>query len=140
MYNDFMNEASKQNVMFKTFIFTLPELRATYDANSLCNIRHEYLENIRSKEFVGWLYPKNSMLKRLFDKFIISLNEKGIDRKLYRKYFTAFEEDKCETDTRAIHFNIVVTLFKSLAIGIFIAFIVLTVEIVFRHLKRRNSQ
>ena len=141
MYMDFMKEESKQNVvMFKSFSFTQQQLRDSYDANSLCKIRHGLLKNIRTKEFVGWLYPKNSLLKRLFDKFIISLNEKGIERKLYRKYFAPFEEDKCETEARAIHFHIVITLFKSLAIGIFTAFIVLTVEIVFKHLKKRNIQ
>ena len=95
---------------------------------------------MRTKRIIGWLYPKNSLLKRLFDKFIISLNEKGIERKLYLKYFGNFEEDNCERETKAIRFYIVVALFKSLAIGIFIAFIVLTVEIVFMHLRKHKVQ
>ena len=138
MYMDFMKEESKHNVViFKYFSFTLASLvslRESNDANSLCKIRHGLLDNIRTKEYVGWLYPKNSLLKRLFDKFIIRLNEEGIERKLFLEHFVALDEDKCKTETKAIHFHIVVTLFKSLAMGIFIAFIVLTVEIVFmRH-------
>ena len=127
------------SVLFKNMFYAQEGLKASDDANSLCKIRHGLLENIRPKRAIGWLYPKNSLLKRLFEKFIISLNEKGIERKLYHKYYAAFEEDKCETETRGIHFNIVVTLFKSLAIGIFIAFIVLTVEVVL-HLRNHNGQ
>ena len=144
MYMDFMKEESKHNVViFKYFSFTLASLvslRESNDANSLCKIRHGLLDNIRTKEYVGWLYPKNSLLKRLFDKFIIRLNEEGIERKLFLEHFVALDEDKCETETKAIHFHIVVTLFKSLALGIFIACIVLNVEIVFMRLKSQNVQ
>ena len=141
MYQEFMQEETTQNVvLFKTNFFAQQKLRASYDTNSLCKIRHGLLENIRTKRIIGWLYPKNSLLKRLFDKFIISLNEKGIERKLYLKYFGNFEEDNCERETKAIRFYIVVALFKSLAIGIFIAFIVLIVEIVFMHLRKHKVQ
>ena len=141
MYQDFMHEKSSQNdVLFKNMFYAQEGLKESDDANSLCKIRHGLLENIRTKRAVGWLYPKNSLLKRLFDKFIISLNEKGIERKLYRKYYANFEDDKCETETRAIHFKIVVALFKLLAIGIFIAFVVLTIEIVFMYLRKHNVQ
>ena len=55
-----MQEEITQNaVLFKTNFFAQQKLRASYDTNSLCKIRHGLLENIRTKRIIGWLYPKN---------------------------------------------------------------------------------
>ena len=136
MYKKFMTENENEIVMFKTFIFTQVSLSRGYSANMLCNIRHRMLDNVRGQELIGWLYPKNSLLKQLFDKFLTKINENGIERKLYIKYFNGIEDDQCKvtSDAKPIDFNIVVTLFKILAFGSSFAIILLCFEIVCKHL------
>ena len=138
MYKMFITqEDGKEIVLFKTFTDVQFSLKMDYNAETLCNIRHRMLNNVRGQELSGWLYPKNSLLKQLFDKFLINLNEKGIERKLFFKNLIGIEEDQCKATSEAkpIDFHIVVTLFKILAFGTFLAIILLCFEIISTHLK-----
>ena len=137
MYKNFMTEKEKEHlVMFKQFLFTIGSLKASYGPDSICKIRHGLLDNIRSKQFTGWLYPKNSLLKRLFDRFIIELSENGIERKVFFKYFVDLPQDKCETKTKPIQFHIVVTLFTMLGLGCILGLSFLCFEIISIHIRK----
>ena len=100
-----------------------------YDADTICKLRHGLLQNIRAKDASGWLYPKNSILKRLFDKQLLNLTEKGIIRQLYLKYFVGLEQDVCEVETKPIQFHIVVTVFNILIGGCVLAILLLILEL-----------
>ena len=103
-----------------------------YDADALCKLRHGILANIRSKDISGWLYPKNSMLKRLFDKFLLNINEKGIEREIFLKYFVSIEKDLCNVQTKPIQYHIVSTLFNVLISGCILSLIILFIEKIFQ--------
>ena len=136
MYKDFMADKEKEHlVMFKQFLFTIGSLRASYGPDSLCKVRHGFLHNIRTQEFIGWLYPKNSILVNLFDRFIIKLSENGIERELFVRYFLDLPKDKCEAETQPIHFEFVVTLFSFLGFGCVLCLCVLCFEIMYKHIK-----
>ena len=137
MYKDFMTAENKAHLMmFKQFLFTMVYLRGSYDPDSLCKVRHGLLHNIRAQEITGWLYPKNSLLTKLFDRFIIKLSESGIERELFLKYFEGIPQDKCEAERQPIHFNIVVILFTILGIGCVLCLCVLCFEIIYVHIKK----
>ena len=138
MYKMFMTKEDDNDfVLFTPFFYTQYFLRRKGKANVLCDIRHKVLNDARAQELVGWLYPKNSLLRKLFDKFLINLYEQGIERRLFSKHFIGVEEDQCNmsSETTPIAFQIVAILFKILAFGCILAIILLSLEIVSKHLK-----
>ena len=81
-----------------------------------CQLRHAKLSGVSTKDRVGWLYPRNSILKRLVDKILLDLSQKGIERKIHEKYFGRSLE--CDSNPfLPVGFDIVLALFKILGIG-----------------------
>ena len=68
------------------------------------------------------------MLKKLFDKLLMDLHGKGIERRIFLKYFGDFETENCVVETKPIAFRIVSTLFKVLIFGCSLAIVILPME------------
>ena len=99
-------------------------------------IRQGHLDGLRGKVQSGWLYPKNSILKRQFDKFLFDLGQTGIERQIKEKYFFLDPFTRCETAFTPIGIQIVAVLFNILAFGLVIALITLVLEHVFNQCKK----
>ena len=108
-------------------IFNLQISEYGYKDDILCSLSHGLLNTIRKKEKVGWLYPKNSMLKRLFDKFLIDTARTGIEDRIRTEYFKP-KELTCEVSFNPIGFHMVKTLFKLLALGTSISAVAVIIE------------
>ena len=90
--------------------------------------RHSVLDNLRDMRGSGWLYPKNSMLKKLFDKFLIKINENGIHYQISQKYFLDESQDVCRVEPKPIEYRIVTSVFTLLIIGCFVEICLLVME------------
>ena len=129
MLKEFIGSKESGNVLlFRTTFFLMGRLsKGQYEDEALCSITHGLLNNIREKEVVGWLYPKNSMLKRIVDKFLFDVTQRGIEEKIRREYFQP-RNLRCEASFRPIGFTMVVLLFKLLASGTVFGILVLMLE------------
>ena len=80
----------------------------------------------------------NATAAWLLSLYIAVADEQGIERRLFSKHFIGVEEDQCNmsSETTPIAFQIVAILFKILAFGCILAIILLSLEIVSKHLKR----
>ena len=93
---------------------------------------------------IGWLFPKNSILKPLFDWFYRRKREHGVVQKLYEESF----KDKigCSADApfNSIDIQIVALLFLVLSVGIVLAVIMLSFEktnfTIFRPMEKFRNQ
>ena len=70
------------------------------------------------------MYPKNSILKSLFDHQILKLFEGGIGDHILRKKEVPFEV----SELVSVSFQFVMVLFISLGIGILFSLVALTLE------------
>ena len=129
MLEEFMNSQETGNVLvFRTTFFLMGKLsKSQYEDKALCSITHGLLNNIREKEVVGWLYPKNSMLAPIVDKFLFDVTQRGIEEKIRRQYFQP-RDLRCDASFRPIGFTMVVLLFHLLASGIVFGILVLMLE------------
>ena len=76
---------------------------------------------------MGWLFPRHSILKLLFDKFILRKRELGVIQKLYDDQYK--HKTECTDEPfNSIDFQTVTLLFVLLAIGIILAIIAFAVE------------
>ena len=82
------------------------------------------------KENVGWLYPKNSILKKIIDNVALEMTQTGIDKKIYDKYFASLSQTTCEPEPFVvIGYDICQATFLMLIGGSVIAFIILSLEL-----------
>ena len=80
--------------------------------------------DVDADAYLGWMYPKNSMLQPLFDQYMKQLHEHGILSKIFHT-----KEKSCPTDpTIQISFDFVKILFLILCIGILMALLTLCAE------------
>ena len=76
---------------------------------------------------MGWLFPRHSILKLLFDKFILRKREHGVIQKLYDDQYK--HKTECTDEPfNSIDFQTVTLLFVLLAVGIILAIIAFAVE------------
>ena len=57
-----------------------------YDESILCQISSVQLADGPAQIPQGWLLPKNSLLKKVFDKHLIEISATGIDHHLFNKF------------------------------------------------------
>ena len=99
---------------------------------AICDLRQSQLKGISAKTLAGWLYPKNSMLKRIADNFMLLLSEEGIEKKIYDEHYGHFDfiKEQCEVEAAFIPvgFDIVLILFKILGCGSGIAVLLAMLE------------
>ena len=92
-------------------------------------MRSDGLSGVSVKETEGWLYPKNSILKRIIDNAALEMTQAGIDKKIYDKYFVSLSQTRCEPEPFVvIGYDICQTTFLMLIGGIVVAIIVLGIE------------
>ena len=72
----------------------------------------------------GWMYAKNSMLTKIFDREMQHILEKGIDKKLLHEH----ELDCPSDDFTSVGLDFVMILFIILIIGLIFAVIIFIVE------------
>ena len=85
----------------------------------------------------GWMYPKNSILQPMFDKFILQLNQNGVLKRLHEFYQPT--EDLC-IDEGYPHtgYDIIGILFVTLASGIMLGIFVVLIEKLFYYIHFRK--
>lgn len=75
----------------------------------------------------GWMYPKNSILQPMFDKFMLELTENGVLEQIESTFFRKATCPDTQEFTE-IDFDFVKLLFTLLSCGIVVAIIVLIWE------------
>ena len=75
--------------------------------------------------FDGWMYPKNSMLKRIFDHEILEIYERGIGDKLL-KHHKNFQEP---SEFVPVNFEFALLLFAILTIGVILSLCTFVLEL-----------
>jgi hypothetical protein len=78
----------------------------------------------------GWLYPKESMLQKPFDKFLLTQYEAGIGKVLNVNYFDPpLSSCNSISDTAsAISFELVTITFTCVAVGIVLSIVIAVME------------
>ena len=84
------------------------------------------------------MYPKNSILQPMFDKFILQLNQNGVLKRIHEFYQTT--KDLC-IDEGYPHtgYDIIGILFLTLASGIMIGVLVVLIEKLFYYIHFRKN-
>ena len=132
MFDNFLHQINVNSMIFSQLYMVSFEIKKYYsDSMHVCNIRIGHLDGLRGQVQSGWLYPKNSILKRHFDKFLIQLGQTGIERQIRDKYFAFMDPfTKCNTAFNPVGLHIVAILFKILGFGLGLA----TLSFIFEYL------
>ena len=87
-----------------------------------------------TKDKLGWLYPKHSILKRLVDRITLEMAQAGID-----KYFDNISNMDCQSDIFVeIGFDVAQMSFYILIYEITLAFSISFMEVTVNYLKGSN--
>mgnify|MGYP001360666020 FL=1 len=136
MFDGFLETVDANSMIISQLYLLSYEIMKSYKESShICQIRVGYLDGFRGKVQSGWLYPKHSILKRQFDKFLFELGQTGIERQISEKYFFLDPFTRCETTFTPIGIQIVAVLFHILGFGLVFAAITLAMEHVFHQCK-----
>lgn len=136
MFDGFLETVDANSMIISQLYLLSYEIMKSYKESShICQIRMGYLDGLRGKVQSGWLYPKHSILKRQFDKFLFELGQTGIERQIKEKYFFFDPFDRCETTFTPIGIQIVAVLFHILGFGLVISLITLAMEHIFQQCK-----
>ena len=73
----------------------------------------------------GWMYPKNSLLQELFDKYMLELSQAGVIHRI-ENTFSLSNSKMCDEDIGFMQmgFDYVRLFFVLLAIGLFLALVI----------------
>ena len=98
------------------------------------------MAGMSAKEQFGWLYPKNSILRKIADKIMLELAQQGIERQIYHKYYRQLSNLQCDTSSsyNPIGLDILWMVFKIFASGFGIAVIIMTLEIATKFWKKHK--
>ena len=106
-------------------------------ADYACDLSSDSLSGVSTKDKLGWLYPKNSILKRIVDRITLEMAQAGIDKKIFDKYFDNLSNMDCESETFVeIGFDISQIIFFLLIKGIVLALAINFIEVIVNFLKR----
>ena len=75
----------------------------------------------------GWMYPKNSLLQKLFDKYMLELYQTGVIRKMEKSFSPSKMCDE-ETGFIGMEFDFVSLFFVLLLIGLLLAIVICLYE------------
>ena len=76
---------------------------------------------------IGWLFPKNSILKPLFDWFYMRKREHGMIQKLHDEQYN-YKKDCATEPFNSVDFQTVTLLFVLLSVGVLLAIILFIAE------------
>ena len=103
--------------------------------DQLCQIRDGQLDSAKAKLRMGWLFPKNSILKNPINDLLLEVTQSGLEKEIRDNYWGFANEINCELEYTPLKLNIVWILFKALAIGSGLAFVVFFMELLFGYRK-----
>ena len=72
---------------------------------------------------IGWMYPKNSLLQELFDKYMLELYQTGVFWRI-EKSFTVSKMCDVEIGFTQMGFDYVRLFFVLLSVGLFLAIVI----------------
>ena len=133
--NDLFYGPSKQNLILlvDSMTFYYPLFNNGWDqSDQFCQIRDGQLDSAKGKLGNGWLFPKNSILKKPMDDLLLQVTQSGLQEKLMDKYWSFEQKINCDFEYTPLEMNIVWILFKALAIGSGLAFGTLFTELLFK--------
>ena len=104
-------------------------------SDQLCQIRDGQLDSVKGKQRMGWLFPKNSILKNPTNDLLLQFTQSGLEQKIRDQYWSFVHAINCEIEYTPLELNIVWILFKALAIGSGLAFVVFFMELLFGYRK-----
>ena len=110
--------------------------------DQLCQIRDGKLDSAKGKQSMGWLFPKESILKKPMDDLLLQVAQSGLGQKLQDKYWSIpgiGQEINCDIEYTPLELNIVWILFKALAIGSGLAFGILLSELFLVYISERPN-
>ena len=87
------------------------------------------MDSAKAKQRMGWLFPKNSILKNPMNEVLLQVTQSGLEKKIRDNYWGFADEINCELEYTPLKLNIVWILFKALAIGSGLAFGILLSEL-----------
>ena len=99
------------------------------DDMDFCYFDHQIIKDI-APMWVGWLYPYDSVIQPLFDKFTFKAIY-GI-RKIQDRYSYVNYDCRLHKDFHSVNFAFVTVLFYLLILGIIISLMVLFIEKCFK--------
>ena len=108
--------------------------------DQLCQIRDGQLDSAKGKERLGWLFPKNSILKKPMNDLLLQLSQNGLEKKIRDHYWSFGHEINCDIDYTPLELNIVWILFKALAVGSGSAFGLYFIEVLFVYTQKVVNQ
>lgn len=83
----------------------------------------------------AWMYPRNSMLKPIFDRAMLEMDETGILDQIIDKYLSNADELCHNNELIQIDFSFVAIGFVVLGAGVGLSMIVMAIEKIFIHLR-----
>ena len=103
--------------------------------DQLCQIRDGQLDSAKGRLTMGWLFPKNYILKNPTNDLLLQFTQSGLEQKIRDQYWSFVHAINCEIEYTPLELNIVWILFKALAIGSGLAFVVFFMELLFGYRK-----
>ena len=136
----FLTTDDKVNDMIFTQAYSLflyIEKSPDFNFSVMCDIKITQLNGLKRKVKGGWLYPKNSILKPIFDRYLVKLGQSGVDKRLQHIFFNFEDNLNCQSDYEEVGLKITKFLFWLLSIGVVIALMIFLLEAFFA-LKNRK--
>ena len=87
-----------------------------------CDVRYAPMQGFRTRTS-GWMFPKNSILQPMFDKYKLKLYQNGVIKKLQE---TFLQMPKCNNGKPfvQVNFDFVAMIFHVLVVGSMLAIII----------------
>ena len=109
-------------------------------SDQLCQIRDGQLDSVKGKQRMGWLFPKNSILKAPMNDLLLQVSQSGLEKKIRDQYWNFGHEINCDIDYTPLELNIIWILFKSLAVGTGLAVGIYFMEVLFVYIQKVVNQ
>ena len=99
--------------------------------DQLCFVRDGQLDSAKGKLRMGWLLPKNSILKKPMNDILLQVIQSGLEQQIRNKYWSFAHHVNCDAEYTPLEMNIVWILFKILAVGSGLACCTFLIELIF---------
>ena len=133
MMNDFLNTDDRVNFMIFSSLdslFLYVEKSPDFNFSVMCDIKNGRLDEARGKVKSGWLYPKNSILRPIFDNYMMKISQSGVDNRLRNLFYNFEDHLNCQSDYEEVGMDITLFLFRLLAVGLVISLMVFFIELI----------
>ena len=140
LMRNFLETHDKTNYMILSQVHSLYvfiQKSPDFDLQVMCDLKSGTLEEANGKVKSGWLYPKNSILKPIFDKHLIKLSQTGVDMRLQNIFYNFEDHLNCKSDYEEVGMNIAMFLFKFLAVGLALSLVALLIEALYAMMTKK---